>query len=114
LGTRLFYQEIMIGGGESPIFPRPNAALAHRLLYCRRKEVSMKKAIALTLAVVFFVSVFLFFPRPSAANTPADDCYDSYEVCRNRALESDQGWFRTAIMLTTCDLALGKCILTKM
>ena len=74
----------------------------------------MKKAIVVTLAVVFFLSAFLFFPASSTANTPADDCYDSWEVCRNRALESDQGWFRTAIMLTTCDLALGKCILTKM
>ena len=74
----------------------------------------MKKAIALTLAVAFFLSAFLFFPSSSAAKTPADDCYDSWEACRTRALESDQGWIRTALMLTACDLALGKCILTHM
>jgi hypothetical protein len=71
----------------------------------------MKKAIVLTLAVVFFLSAFLALPERAAANTPADNCYDSWEACRARALDSDSGWFREAIMLTVCDLALGKCLL---
>jgi hypothetical protein len=71
----------------------------------------MKKAIVLTLAAVFFLSAFLWLPGPAAANTPADDCHDSWEACRDRSLNSDDGWFRIAVMLTVCDLALGKCLL---
>ncbi|MBN2408484.1 MAG: hypothetical protein JXE07_02005 [Candidatus Aminicenantes bacterium] len=71
----------------------------------------MKKAIAGTLAVMFFLSVFLCFPQPSAARLPADFCYDDWEACRTRALESDEGFIRTTLWLTVCDVALGKCIL---
>lgn len=70
----------------------------------------MKKAIVLTLAALFVLSAFSWIPE-AAANTPAGDCFDSYEECRDRALNSDQGWFRVALMLTVCDLALGKCLL---
>ncbi len=72
----------------------------------------MKKAIVLTLAAMFVLSAFLW-PSRAAANTPAGDCFDSYEECRARALDSNQGWFRVAIMLTVCDLALGRCLLFK-
>jgi hypothetical protein len=71
----------------------------------------MKKAIALTLAAVFFLSVFLWLPQPSAAATQADICYDSWEACRARAFASDEGILRTALQLTVCDLALGRCLL---
>lgn len=71
----------------------------------------MKKAIALTLAVVFLLSAFLFFPLVSAAAVPANSCYDNWEVCRMRAFQTQEGILRTTIMLTVCDLALGKCLL---
>lgn len=73
----------------------------------------MKKAIAVALAALFFLSVFLWFPQTSSAETVADTCYNSWERCRQRAFESDEGWFRTALMLTVCDLSLGKCLLFK-
>ena len=71
----------------------------------------MKKAIALTLATVFLLSVFLWLPQSSSARTPADVCYDNWEACRTRAFESDEGIARTILLLTVCDVALGRCLL---
>jgi hypothetical protein len=71
----------------------------------------MKRAIAGTLAVMFFLSVFLWLPQSSAALQSADLCYDNWESCRTRALESDEGIIRTTLWLTVCDVALGKCLL---
>jgi len=71
----------------------------------------MKRAIALTLAAVFFFSVFFWLPQSSSASTQADVCYDSWQACRTRAFASDEGVLRTALMLTVCDLALGRCLL---
>jgi hypothetical protein len=71
----------------------------------------MKKAIVLTLAAVFFLSAFLPLPGAAPDDTAADKCHDSWEACRDRSLNSDDGWFRVAVMLTVCDLALGKCLL---
>jgi hypothetical protein len=70
----------------------------------------MRKAIASTLAVAFFLSAFLLLPQSSWA-TRADACYDDWGGCRSRAFESDEGIIRTALMLTVCDVALGKCLL---
>jgi hypothetical protein len=71
----------------------------------------MKRAIALTLAVLCFLSAFLWLPQPSSARTRADICYDDWETCRSRAFESDEGIVKTTLWLTVCDLALGKCVL---
>jgi len=71
----------------------------------------MKRAIAVTLAAVFFLSVFLWLPQSSAAATWADMCYNDWEACRHRALESDEGVVKTILWLTVCDVALGKCLL---
>ncbi len=69
----------------------------------------MKKAIALVLAAGFVLSLGLFVPIATGAD--AKYCFDNWEVCRARALNADEGWVRIAIMLTVCDLALGKCLL---
>jgi hypothetical protein len=71
----------------------------------------MKRAIALTLAAVFFLSAFLWLPQASAATTLADICYDNWEACRIRAFASDEGIVRTVLLLTVCDVALGRCLL---
>ena len=71
----------------------------------------MKRAIALTLAAVIFLSAFLWLPRSAAAYTRADMCYDDWEACRQRALESDEGVVKTILWLTVCDVALGRCLL---
>lgn len=71
----------------------------------------MKRAIALTLAAVFFLSALLWLPQSSAALTRADACYDNWEACRVRAFASDEGIVRTVLLLTVCDVALGRCLL---
>jgi hypothetical protein len=71
----------------------------------------MKRAIAGTLAVMFFLSAFLWFPQSSSARARADICYDDWGACRNRALESEEGIVKTTLWLTVCDVALGKCLL---
>jgi hypothetical protein len=76
-----------------------------------QKEVPMKKAIALTLATVFFLSALLSLPQSSTAYTRADMCYDDWEACRIRAFASDEGVVKTILWLTVCDVALGKCLL---
>ena len=72
----------------------------------------MKKAVALTLAAVLFLSVFFFLPRVSFAD--ADGCYNFWERCRERAFEADTGWIKTTLMLTVCDIALGRCVFYQM
>ncbi len=67
----------------------------------------MKRAIALTLAVVFFLGAFLWFPRASCAHS--GHCFNDWEVCRQRAFGSDEGVLRTTLLLTVCDIAWGKC-----
>jgi hypothetical protein len=71
----------------------------------------MKRAIALTLAVVFFLSVFLWLPQSSSARLPADMCFDDWGACRSRAMQSDEGFIKTTLWLTVCDLGLGRCLL---
>jgi hypothetical protein len=67
----------------------------------------MRKAIALTLAAVFFLCAFLWFPQASFAHS--DHCYNDWHSCRQRSFEADEGWIRTTLMLTVCDIAWGKC-----
>jgi hypothetical protein len=71
----------------------------------------MKRAIAVSLALVFFLSAFLWLPQSAKAVTHSDMCYDDWESCRTRALQSDEGIIRTTLWLTVCDVALGKCLL---
>ncbi|MGB9836439.1 MAG: hypothetical protein ACPLRX_06850 [Candidatus Saccharicenans sp.] len=71
----------------------------------------MKKTVALTLSAVLLFSLFLLFPRVSKAAVSADECWNNWERCRTRALESDLGTIRTTLALTVCDIALGKCLI---
>jgi hypothetical protein len=71
----------------------------------------MKRATVLTLAVIFFLSAFIWIPQSSSAREPADLCFNDWQACRTRAFESEQGIIRTTLWLTVCDLALGKCLL---
>jgi hypothetical protein len=71
----------------------------------------MKKVIALTLAVALVLSAVLFFPSLTEARVPAGTCFDNWDVCRGRAFQSEEGVMRTTILLTVCDVGLGKCLL---
>ncbi len=71
----------------------------------------MKRAIAMSLAVLTILSALYWLPQSAAARAPADLCYDDWEACRSRALQSDEGVIRTILWLTVCDVGLGKCLL---
>jgi hypothetical protein len=70
----------------------------------------MKKVLLLALAGLIFLSSALFFPLSVSAHD-VNECYRDHQVCRERAMAMDAPWTKVAILLTVCDLALGKCIL---
>lgn len=70
----------------------------------------MKKAVALALAGLVMFSVVCLFPRAAEARDSAV-CYRNYGTCRAGAFGMDVGWVRTTLLLTVCDLGLGRCLL---
>jgi hypothetical protein len=70
----------------------------------------MKKILLLALAGLILLSSFLFFPMAARAHD-VNECYRDHDVCRERALNLDAPWTKVALLLTLCDIALGKCIL---
>ena len=70
----------------------------------------MKKAIAFVLAVFFLLSAASYFAPTAEAQNRADDCFNFWGRCRYRALDLDIAWWKVALILTTCDIGLGKCI----
>ncbi|HAR36518.1 MAG TPA: hypothetical protein DCR87_06415 [Acidobacteria bacterium] len=71
----------------------------------------MKKALAVTLTALVIFSTLSFIPLAGQTQNPADSCWDNWERCRARALDSDLGVVRTTLALTLCDIALGNCLL---
>lgn len=71
----------------------------------------MKKAVAMTLTTILILSTLSLIPLAGQEVNPADSCWDNWERCRARALASDLGTIRTTLALTTCDIALAKCLL---
>ena len=70
----------------------------------------MKKLAVFTLAVLVLVSAALFFPTSLAAHD-VNECYKNHQDCRENALNLDAPWYKVMLILTVCDLALGKCAL---
>ncbi len=70
----------------------------------------MKKLAVLALAGLVLVSAALVLPS-AAAGRDIDACYRNHQECRENALNLDAPWYKVTIILTVCDLALGKCIL---
>jgi len=70
----------------------------------------MKQGTVMALLVLLAVGS-LVLPLAVAAQSHSDHCFDEWERCRERAFESDAGWIKTTLMLTVCDIALGKCLL---
>ncbi|HOI45068.1 MAG TPA: hypothetical protein PLX50_05615 [Candidatus Aminicenantes bacterium] len=69
----------------------------------------MKKALAFMLVALFVASFLFVFPRAGEARMA--DCFIDWETCRQYALATNEGWIRTTLMLTVCDVARGKCVL---
>lgn len=70
----------------------------------------MKKLAVLALAGLVLVSATLFFPTAVAARD-VDGCFREHLSCRENALDMDAPWYKVMIILTVCDIALGKCAL---
>ena len=70
----------------------------------------MKKVCLWALAGLILVSSVVFFPLCVSAHD-MNECYRDHEVCRERAMGLDAPWTKIAILLTVCDVGLGKCIL---
>lgn len=70
----------------------------------------MKKVIVGILLLGLFVSLLIFIVSPSTlyAKTSAE-CNADHETCREYALNSEEGFVVTTLMLTTCDIAWGWC-----
>jgi hypothetical protein len=70
----------------------------------------MKKLAVLALAGLVLVSAALFFPTSLAAHD-VNECYKDHQDCRVNALNLDAPWYKVMLILTVCDIALGKCAL---
>ena len=70
----------------------------------------MRKTLLLTLAGLILVSAALFFPL-TVAGHDVEHCYKDHVVCREQAFNMNAAWYKIALALTVCDIALGKCIL---
>jgi hypothetical protein len=70
----------------------------------------MKRFVALALTGLLLVAALVLVPAKAAARD-VNECYKNHEACRAQALEMNASWVKIALVLTVCDLALGKCIL---
>ena len=70
----------------------------------------MKKMIPLALVGLMLLSAPLLVPTAASARD-VNECYNNHQACRERALNMDAPWTKVALLLTVCDVALGKCIL---
>jgi hypothetical protein len=71
----------------------------------------MKRIVAIALVGLVLFSVVCFFPRAADARDSAE-CYRNHSTCRAGAFGMDVGWIRTTLLLTVCDVGLGRCLLT--
>lgn len=70
----------------------------------------MKRTVSLALALLMLVSAALFFPRRAEAIT-VDQCYGNHNRCWELAMAANVGVIKRTLILTTCDVALGVCII---
>lgn len=71
----------------------------------------MKKLASLTMAGLVLAAAVLLFPVRTEAAVLANYCYTDYTECRESAFALDAPWYKVAVILTVCDVALGKCLL---
>ncbi|MDH7513656.1 MAG: hypothetical protein QHH14_11990 [Clostridiales bacterium] len=69
----------------------------------------MKRKLALALAILIGLSIFLSSPSTSRATEKQDICLIIFERCRARALNSDMGVLATANALQLCENQMLAC-----
>lgn len=70
----------------------------------------MKRSVALALAGLVVLSAFFLYPRAVEARDTAV-CFGNYNTCRSNAFAMDASWVKVTLVLTVCDLGLGRCLL---
>jgi hypothetical protein len=70
----------------------------------------MKKLAVLTLTGLVLAGAALTFSMAPDVNDQAQ-CNRNHLLCREYALDHDAPWYKVMILLTTCDIAFGKCSL---
>jgi len=71
----------------------------------------VKKVIAIALAGICLLSLVAVLSQAvQGQDRGVDRCFNNYDRCRTKAFNMDVGWVKMSLVLTTCDLALGRCI----
>ena len=76
-----------------------------------RKEVAMKRILALLVLSAVVITAALVVVAAARPPRTVGECYDNWEACRIEALSRDASVIQTTLMLTVCDIALGRCII---
>lgn len=71
----------------------------------------MKRAFAILLLSAVLVAMPFVGTLASGPPRTMGQCYGTWEDCRTEALARDASVIQTTLMLTLCDIALGRCIL---
>ena len=71
----------------------------------------MKKLAILALAgLVLFASGVSYAAAPDLNDQT--DCNKNHMKCREYTLNLDAPWYKVMVLLTACDIAFGKCMLS--
>ncbi|MDH4195948.1 MAG: hypothetical protein OEW05_00915 [Candidatus Aminicenantes bacterium] len=71
----------------------------------------MKRVLALLLLSAVVITTALVVAAAARPPRTIGQCYDGWETCRIEALSRDASVIQTTLMLTVCDIALGRCII---
>jgi hypothetical protein len=71
----------------------------------------MKKLAILTLAGMILFTAGMPFALASDVNNQSV-CNSNHVKCREYVFTIDGPWYKMALMLTACDIAFGKCMLS--
>lgn len=70
----------------------------------------MKKLAILALAGLILLTASV--PFASADVNNQTDCNSNHMKCREYVFTVDAPWYKMALLLTACDVAFGKCMLS--
>ncbi len=71
----------------------------------------MKKLAILSLAALIVLAAGAWYAAAHGLNDQSD-CNSNHVKCREYCLNLDAPWYKVTLMLTACDIAFGKCMLS--
>ncbi len=72
----------------------------------------MKKLAILALTGLVLASAAVSFAAVLPPLNNQTDCNTNHQKCREYTLGMDAPWWKVAVILTACDVAFGKCMLS--